>query len=141
MGSLSKGCRLSESENDFEGFELVCRYTCDSATGKDKIDRGHQPAGSFRDELLEGTQPESGGNRDFGCWFRARRAELASPLIEAGRRATMLLAKLRDAQTAGFLRVDSLLPLKSGILADGRAHDKGLQEDGIENHPHPLTSV
>jgi hypothetical protein len=26
-------------------------------------------------------------------------------------------------------------------LADGRAHDKGLQEDGIENHPHPLTSV
>jgi hypothetical protein len=36
--------------------------------------------------LLQGAHAESGGNRDFGCWFRARRAELASPLIEAGRR-------------------------------------------------------
>ena len=141
MGSLSKGCRLSESENDFEGFELICRNPCDRATGKDKIDRGHRPAGSLRDELLERTHAASDRNRDFGCWFRARRAELASPLIEAGRRATVLLAKLRDAQTAVFLRLDSLLPLKAGMLADGRTHDKGLLEEGIENHPHPLTPV
>jgi hypothetical protein len=26
-------------------------------------------------------------------------------------------------------------------LAVGRTHDKGLQEEGIENHPHPLTPV
>jgi hypothetical protein len=69
MGGLSIGCRLSESENDFEGFELVCRYPCDSATGKDKIDRRDRPARSFRDKLLEGTHAESGRNRDFGCWF------------------------------------------------------------------------
>jgi hypothetical protein len=25
-GELADGCRLSEPENDFEGFELVCRY-------------------------------------------------------------------------------------------------------------------
>lgn len=67
MRSLSKGCRLSESENDFEGFELICRYPCDRATGKDKIDRGYRSAGSLRDELLERTHADSTGNRDFGC--------------------------------------------------------------------------
>ena len=109
--------------------------------GRTRSIEGTGPLGRFGIKLLEGAHAESGGNRDFGCWFRARRAELASPLIEAGRRATVLLAKLRDAQTAVFLRLDSLLPLKAGILAVGRTHDKGLQEEGIENHPHPLTPV
>ncbi|MFM2004331.1 MAG: hypothetical protein RI963_3757 [Planctomycetota bacterium] len=61
MGNLSKGCRLSESENDFEGFELICRYPCDSATGKDKIDRGHRPLGRFGMSCWKAPNPRAAG--------------------------------------------------------------------------------
>ncbi len=109
--------------------------------GRTRSIEGTGPLGRFAMSCWNAPTPRVTGTEISVAGLGLGEPSLASPLIEAGRRATVLLAKLRDAQTAGFFRVDSLLPHKAGILADGRAHDKGLQEDGIENHPHPLTPV
>ncbi len=61
-GSLAKGFRLRESDNEFEGFELISRYTSDCATGRDKIDRGHRgPIDSFGISPWRAPTPSAAG--------------------------------------------------------------------------------